>query len=362
MPRLVARRILLVSLLAAVCSVPRVAAAQPVERALVVGTKAAPPFAMQEADGTWSGISIDLWREIADRLEWEFEIRETDLPGLLAGVEDGTFDAGVAAITVTREREEAMDFTQPFHVSGLGIAVRADDRRGWLAVLEQFLSIDFLGVISGLVVLLLTVGWLVWIFERRANEHFGGSPVEGIGSSFWWSAVTMTTVGYGDKAPQTVGGRVVALFWMFAALIVISSFTASITASLTIGSIEGAIAGPDDLPEARVASVPGSTSADYLSRLRIPFVELGTPADALASLDRGELDAVVYDAPILQFEVRQRHQATLRVLPETFERQLYAIAVPTGSPLRESINRILLDYTGTADWQLRLDSYLGEAR
>ena len=38
----------------------------PLDRELVIGTKEAPPFAMKAADGAWQGISIDLWRRIAD--------------------------------------------------------------------------------------------------------------------------------------------------------------------------------------------------------------------------------------------------------------------------------------------------------
>jgi len=337
------------------------AAAQPVpDHTLVVGTKEAAPFAMKRPDGGWTGISIDLWTLIADRLGYEFELRETDLAGLLAGVEDGSLDAGVAAITMTPEREAVMDFTHPFHVSGLGIAVERGDRRGWFAVLEQFLSLEFLRIVGGLAVLLFFVGWLVWVFERRANpDQFGGTPAQGIGSSFWWSAVTMTTVGYGDKAPRTTGGRIVALLWMFAALVVISSFTASIAASLTVSSIEGAISGPEELHTVRIASVPASTSSAYLESRQLPFAPAPTPAEALAALSRGDADAVVYDAPILQYDVRQQFNASLTVLPARFERQLYAIALPANSPLREPLNRVLLEYTASTDWARLLESYLG---
>lgn len=357
-----ARAVLVVAapaVLVAVSMVP--AAAQPVpDRTLVVGTKEAAPFAMKRPDGDWTGISIDLWALVAGRLGYEFELRETDLAGLLAGIEDGSLDAGVAAITMTPEREAVMDFTHPFHVSGLGIAVERGGRRGWFAVLEQFLSLEFLRIVGGLAVLLFVVGWLVWIFERRANPgQFGGTPAEGIGASFWWSAVTMTTVGYGDKAPQTVGGRVVALLWMFAALVVISSFTASIAASLTVGSIEGAISGPEELHAVRISTVPASTSSAYLESRQLPFTPAPTPADALAALARGDADAVVYDAPILQYDVRQQFNASLVVLPARFERQLYAIALPTDSPLREPLNRVLLEYTASNDWIRLLESYLG---
>src|SRR5579863_9325566 len=76
----------------------------PEPREMVVGTKVAPPFAMKAADGTWHGISIDLWRRIADQLHLRYRFQETTLNGLTDGVADGSLDASVAAVTVTSAR------------------------------------------------------------------------------------------------------------------------------------------------------------------------------------------------------------------------------------------------------------------
>ena len=96
-------------------------------------------------------------------------------------------------------------------------------------------------------------------FEGRRNrDMFGAGAIKGIGHGIWWAAVTMTTVGYGDKAPQTLGGRIVAIIWMFASIILISSFTASITTSLTISELSGKVRGSRDLPTVRVGSVAQS--------------------------------------------------------------------------------------------------------
>lgn len=342
-------------------ALPAPGLAQGARPTLTVATKEAPPFALKQPDGTWSGIGIELWRQVATDLDLQYDLVETDLPGLLAGVENGTFDTGIAAVTLTADREAVMDFTHPFHTSGLGIATHAGQNRGWLAVVAHVFSIEFLQIVLGLTALLFLVGWLVWLFERRANpDDFGGSVAAGISSSFWWSAVTMTTVGYGDKAPRTAGGRVVAMLWMFAGLIVISSFTASITTALTVGSLAGAIAGPADLATARVGTVTESTSARYLDDRGLPFTSFTTHRDALDALIARRLDAVVYDAPILRHDVRQSFSATLTVLPGTFEEQAYAIALPPGSLLREPLNRALLARISEPDWQRLLTRYLGQ--
>jgi len=102
---------------------------------LVVGTKEAPPFAMKDAEGKWSGISIDLWRHIADKLKLQYHFVEMpSVPALLDGVTKGDLDAAVAAITVLPERERQVDFTTPYFNAGTGVAVPIDRFASWIPV------------------------------------------------------------------------------------------------------------------------------------------------------------------------------------------------------------------------------------
>lgn len=329
-------------------------------RVLVVGTKAAAPFSMADSAGRWTGLSHELWREAAARLGVRYELRELPLDALLDSVAAGRLDAVVAAVTITPERERRLDFSHPFHVSGLAIAVAAEVEGGWWRVALRFLSGDFLGLLLVIVAVLFAVGLLVWLLERHRNpEQFGGGA-SGLGASMWWSAVTMTTVGYGDMAPRTLGGRVVAIVWMFAGLILASSFTAAITTALTVGALQGPVQGPEDLPGVRVATVGASTSAEYLASRGIAFAAHDTPAAALEALRRGAVDAVVYDEPILRHLVTSDPGGGLQVLPASFERQYYGIALPPGSALREPLNRLLLERLEQREWRAVLARHLGQ--
>ncbi len=190
----------------------------PTGKTLTVGTKQAPPFAIKRPDGSWHGISIDLWHAIANDLGLTYELHEFDLQGLLSGVQDVSLDLAVAALTITAEREKRMDFSHAFYSTGFGIAIARGPKRGGFGTIRSFLSWKLLQIIGGLA--LLGVGALVWLSERKQNPwHFGGG-LQGIWSGFWWSAVTLTTVGYGDKAPQTIRERILALIWMFTGLII----------------------------------------------------------------------------------------------------------------------------------------------
>lgn len=330
-------------------------------RTLVVGTKQAAPFSYREGDGPWRGISIELWSAVAERLGLEYEFREMPLEQLVTGLSSGQHDVSVAALTVTPDREAVMDFTHSFYPSGLGIAVPSSGGGGLLAPLRGLISTRFLQAVGTLSILILLAGALVWFFERRRNaEQFGGSTRDGLGSAFWWSAVTMTTVGYGDKAPVTFGGRMVALVWMFASIITISGLTAAIASTLTLSQLELSVSGPGDLDKVdRIVCVAGSTGEEYLRDRRLDYVTRATTEDALAGLANGSFGAMVYDAPILRYHVSDSFSDDVTVLPVEFERQDYAIGLPLESPLRKAVNRAMLEIISGEDWDDVLYDHLG---
>jgi voltage-gated potassium channel len=84
---------------------------------------------------------------------------------------------------------------------------------------------------------------LVLQFESNSSE----SKILNGWDAFWYSMVTITTVGYGDYYPVTFGGRVTAMFIMVAGIGIIGAL-ASILASVLVGGgeePETAAAAPD---------------------------------------------------------------------------------------------------------------------
>jgi len=340
---------------------PALLAAQSTSDPIRVGITEVPPFVMQSNSGDWEGISVDLWRQVAENTGREYEWVPLPFNDLLAQVRAGELDVAVGALTMTAEREAAFDFTHPFYQTGLSIAVPPASEQGLMASLLSLLSWEFLSVVLSLAALLLGVGFVLWLFERRQNpEQFGGTAPQGIGSGFWWAAVTMTTVGYGDKAPVSLTGRIVALVWMFAGLIMVASFTAAITSSLTVNNLRTQIQGPDDLIRANVATVSNTASEQYLQEQRIRHQQYPDLTSAMESVASGETDAVVYDRPLLQYRNLQMGANRLTLLPGIFQKQLYALALPAGSPLREPVSEQILNVTETDAWQDTVMKYLGQ--
>lgn len=324
---------------------------------LTIATRHAPPFSYQDATGTWRGLAITLLDHIAQRIGVTYTLVDQGAGSLIDPVTTGKVDAAIAAITITPEREQRVDFSHAYHVTGLGIATAATGQGGvhWWLVLRSLFSPAFLGVVASLSLLLLAIGFLIWLAERRRNPDFGGSVIQGLGNGFWFSAVTMTTVGYGDKSPKTVLGRLVALVWMFAALILIASFTAQLTSSLTLSAFSGPVSGPQDLPGVRVGVMAGTTAEAYATARKLRTTTYPTVAEAVQAVADGEIDAVVHDRPLLVYYVRQQ-AGRLSVLDTIFERQDYGIALPLGSERRKEINLALIDLVSSRAWAQEIEA------
>ena len=67
--------------------------------------------------------------------------------------------------------------------------------------------------------------FFMFLSERFAASH----QFESFGDALWWSIVTIATVGYGDKVPITMAGRIVGSVTIISGLILISLFTATIS-------------------------------------------------------------------------------------------------------------------------------------
>ncbi len=327
---------------------------------LRVATKIAEPFVIQREDGSLEGISIALWKRVARQLNREYTFEVMTLDELLAGVTDGTYDAGIAAISVTPEREAALDMSHGYIMSGLGIATRpSTSATSFLGGFINLFTWAFLSAAGALCVILLVVGVVIWFVERRRNpDQFGGGVVRGIGSGFWFSAVTMTTVGYGDKAPQTPVGRIIAFVWMFASIIVISAFTGAIASSLTAAQFVTVIRSPEDLRTARVGAVEGAASVAALKSRGVFARPYATVDDGLRAVVNDEIDAFVHDRPLLQWWVSQEYAGELTIPAAQFDMTSYAIALPNDSPLREGVNRAVLSITRDREWSEVLDMYM----
>lgn len=333
------------------------ATAQELPSQVKVAAIEAPPFSMKAEDGQWHGLGFDLLSLAAADLGLQYEVVEfTEVREAVDALEAGDLDITVA-LAVRERAERRLDLTLPYYRSGLGIAVASQTATsGWLRGLKSSDWFEFLWLLISLVLLWFLAGAAVWAFERRANASmFGGSTAAGLGHGVWWAAVTMTTVGYGDKAPSTLGGRLVAVVWMFASIILLSYFTASISASLTADRLVGKVTGVQDLPRVRVGAMGETAATAWLESRRIVSRDYTSVEQGLLAIAEDQIDAFIFDEAVLKNVVALKFSEDVAVLPDSFKHYYVGMAVQNDSPLREPLNLAILRIMADEEWQRLLD-------
>lgn len=95
---------------------------------LVVGVEGTyPPFTYHDDNGELTGLDIELGKALADKLGVEVEFQEAAWDSLLIGIDTERFDTVINSVSITDERAEKYDFSDPYYYEARRVVVRADD-------------------------------------------------------------------------------------------------------------------------------------------------------------------------------------------------------------------------------------------
>lgn len=321
---------------------------------LIIGYTSASPFIIEENDQL-TGVSIWLWERCARELQLPYRYEKMDFGAMLDSLQTGGIDVSINPLTVTGERLSRFDFTPTFYASHSIIAKQYDS--GWERLKSFLLSFFSINFLSGFIVLLFLIsvfGLLAWHFEKNVNHQNFRRGWKGIWDGLWWSVVTMTTVGYGDKTPKSRGGKIIALIWMFSGLLFISGITASIASTLTVSQLSASSAELNDFKDRPIGTIAQTSSANYLRDRFFRDIHLyPNVVEALDALLAKEITAFCYDEPIVNYYLAaDKRYARLTILPEKFNVQFYAFATPTLKDERLiALDRKLVEITERTEWQ-----------
>lgn len=86
------------------------------------------PFEMMDQEtGEMIGFDMEIIAEVAERAGFDYDLQTMDFNGIIPALQTGNVDIAIAGITITEERKEIVDFSDPYYDSGLRILVRADN-------------------------------------------------------------------------------------------------------------------------------------------------------------------------------------------------------------------------------------------
>lgn len=326
----------------AYASPPDVSSAARAGGALRVAIASVAPFVLPQTV-TPEGFSVDLWSEIARRMQVDFTwtVLSTQT-ALLPVIKRGEADVAIAAITMTAEREKVVDFSLPYFDSGLQIMVRNQSVNSFVATFWSIPWLALVQLVGITIAIVFVLANFVLLIERKRDPAFQKPYWRALGEGLWITMLIIATGEHGERDAPGVWKRILVPAMWLIGVVLIAQLTATVTSSQTVARLQSNIRGPDDLPGKTIGTVPGTIAAEYLTRRGLPFLNVHTAAEGIQMLTQGDVQAIVYDAPTLQYWAARRGNGLLAVVGPMFSPEKYGIAVANGSPLRKSINETLL--------------------
>ncbi|CAI5483988.1 unnamed protein product [Closterium sp. Yama58-4] len=209
--------------------------------AVPFGPSAVEQYVNRTADGNFTGFCVEVFQRAMELLPYPvgYSLVAYDFAGnsyedLIRSVANKVYDGAVGDITVTADRAQIVDFTQPFMESGLGLVVpvlQGDPANPW-AFLYPFTGSMWALMIASIVF----TAAVIWYLEHNQNLDFGGGPYHHqLTTSLWFAFASM--VRSQEQHVGTVLGRFVVISWLFVVLIVTCSYTANLTSILTVNNL-----------------------------------------------------------------------------------------------------------------------------
>lgn len=259
----------------------------------------------------------------------------------------------LGAISITSEREEAVDFAKPYKQKMFSLLMKKPK--------EKSSIFQFLWPLSPTVWILITsslavVGLMLFLMDRispNSKEYQLGRF--NFSESLWFIYGSLVGAGT-EMVPRTLSGRLLTGSWWFFALILVSSYTANLAAFLTVTKIETPIKSIADLA-AQTKIKYGTVKNTYASsmfrgsKLEIfqkmwtfmnninPDSMVDNTSVGLEKVQAGDY-AFIWDAPINKY-ISLRECDTMTV-GEPFDEKGYGIGVPLGAAYRDEITMAIL--------------------
>ena len=352
-------------LIASLGALPELApTADAAPRQLTVATRELTPFVMNQG-GVRSGFTVDLLNEIAKHTGWTYTFLETDnVQGLLKAVADGRADLGASAVSITGDRAKTFDFSQPMLNAGLQIIAPVANtqkaRPGLIDFLKLLFSKTMVVWLWAAAVLTVVPAHIIWLLERGdPGSMVSRSYFPGIFQAAGWGLGMLARAPF--DPPQRWPIRMMTVLWTFVSIIFAAYYTAILTTNLTVARITSQISSPADLVDKKVCTVANTTSPAALSKLGVKFTAAPKIDDCYTGLADRTFDAVVYDAPVLQYYVSNKGAGSAALAGPIFKNEDYGVVFPIGSELRRQFDDALLAVQEDGEFDRLKRKWVGSA-
>ncbi|CUT99119.1 Glutamate receptor ionotropic kainate 2 [Echinococcus multilocularis] len=325
----------------------------------------------------WEGYCVDLLNLISQDVGFNYTIDitmdhygsrhvnesgEVYYNGIVGVVHRGEADMAVAALTITYEREQVLDFSTPFMTLGGSLLFMRPktQKPSIFSFLQPLSPTVWAYVITTYIVV--SVG-LFLVARLSPYEWQNPHPCEAFSeekenqftvlSSFWFFITPLLNQGT-EMAPHTISTRLLTGIWWFFALILISTYTANLAAFLTVDTTELPIESVEDLvaqTKIKYGTLQSGSSHDFFKYSRIPVFqrmwEFMSKNDVFVQNTEEGIERVLKGDYVFVLESSwnefyNKRDCRLMQIGRQLDSKGYGIGLQQGSPYRDPISESIL--------------------
>ncbi|CAB3403027.1 unnamed protein product [Caenorhabditis bovis] len=241
----------------------------------------------------FEGYCVDLLKLLAQNITgFEYDIfvsegnkygaRQADgsWDGMVGYLLNETADVAVAPLTITQERERAVDFSKPFMTTGISIMIKKPEKQEFniFSFMEPLGMTIWIFTLSSYFGVSLTIFIVSWFspYEKRIEFKRGEFTITNeftLYNSLWFTLAAFMQQGT-DILPRAISGRIASSCWWFFTLIIVSSYTANLAAFLTLERMTPPIESVEDLANQNkilYGVVEGGSTAAFFEDSIVPL-------------------------------------------------------------------------------------------
>ncbi|XP_076442925.1 uncharacterized protein LOC143281574 [Babylonia areolata] len=323
-----------------------------------------------------SGLSIDILARISRELNFNYSLFEvesggygsavdhtnnTEWTGLMGAVMKGQAEVAMAALSITPERQMAVDFSVPFLETGITIVVAI--REGAISPTAFLEPYDYRSWTLILVFSVHATGASIFIFEWLSPYGLdqGHTPLSvhkfSLFRSFWLIWAMLFGAAVTTDVPRGVASRFLANIWALFALVFLASYTANLAAFMITKEEFYDLSGIQDWrlknphhrhPPFKYATMPnGSTESNIRKNHKDLYDHMKkypqyTVKEAVNSLKNQKIQAFIYDATTLEYAVGRDVDCKLKSVGKRYAETGYGVGFPKNSRWTKKFNEVLL--------------------
>ncbi len=327
---------------------------------VTVGVHISPPFVMKDGDG-YTGMAFDLWEEITDGLNVETEyVVVPTVKELVDKTASGEIDAAVTNLTINKRRAERIDFTQPWFDGGLRIMIDESHGAGFWAMVRGLNDAGYLRAYAWIAFVIVIATLLLTLFDRRFDKDFPPRWREGIADSFYTVMSVATTGRMSRKNLFGWVGRIWSALWLVCGVAVLAYVTSTVTSVMTTIALTSHISNAADLPGKTIGVLSGATAEEYAEENGLAFRTFNDFDRAVSAMMRGRVDAIVGDAPNLEYYAFSNPDRPVSVVGPIFQPEKYGFGIARSSNLARPVTLEILGAYEVEQIEALRAKYFGE--